>query len=85
MKNFQLLTTLSSIVSSKSPDLNPLFHCWNPLKSNISPEECTTYDLLKKKKEGVEQISLDIINHLIDSMPKRLEEVIKQKGDATKH
>ncbi|CAL6074161.1 Leucine-rich_repeat domain superfamily [Hexamita inflata] len=24
-------------------------------------------------------------NHLIDSMPKRLEEVIKQKGDATKH
>ncbi|CAL6030194.1 Hypothetical_protein [Hexamita inflata] len=58
----------------------------NALNSGISPEECTTYDLLNEEvKRALEQISLDIINHLIDSMPKRLEEVIKQKGDATKH
>ncbi|CAL6000806.1 DDE_superfamily endonuclease domain-containing protein [Hexamita inflata] len=69
-----------------SPDLNPLFHCWNPLKSNIFPEGCTTYGLFKEEvKRAWEQIPQDIINHLIDSMPKRLEEVIKQKGDATKY
>ncbi|CAL6078340.1 Hypothetical_protein [Hexamita inflata] len=62
------------------------FNVVSKLKSNISPEECTTYDLLNEEvKRALEQISLDIINHLIDSMPKRLEEVIKQKGDATKH
>ncbi|CAL6080330.1 DDE_superfamily endonuclease domain-containing protein [Hexamita inflata] len=87
MKNFYTANNIELYrFPVMSPDLNPLFHCWNPLKSNISPEECTTYDLLNEEvKRALEQISLDIINHLIDSMPKRLEEVIKQKGDATKH
>ncbi|CAL6043699.1 DDE_superfamily endonuclease domain containing protein [Hexamita inflata] len=87
MKNFYTANNIELYrFPVMSPDLNPLFHCWNPLKSNIFPEECTTYDLLNEEvKRALEQISLDIINHLIDSMPKRLEEVIKQKGDATKH
>ncbi|CAL5970620.1 DDE_superfamily endonuclease domain-containing protein [Hexamita inflata] len=87
MKNFYTANNIELYrFPVMSPDLSPLFHCWNPLKSNIFPEGCTTYDLFKEEvKRALEQISLDIINHLIDSMPKRLEEVIKQKGDATKH
>ncbi|CAL6078480.1 DDE_superfamily endonuclease domain containing protein [Hexamita inflata] len=87
MKNFYTANNIELYrFPVMSPDLNPLFHCWNQLKSNIFPEGCTTYDLFKEEvKRAWEQIPQDIINHLIDSMPKRLEEVLKQIGDATKY
>ncbi|CAL6023866.1 DDE_superfamily endonuclease domain-containing protein [Hexamita inflata] len=69
-----------------SPNLNHIKHYWNLLKANIFPEGCTSWnEFVDQVKRAWHDIPHEIINNLIDSMPRRLEAVIMQNGDATKY
>ena len=69
-----------------SPDLNPIENLWSIIKSRLRKMGCTT---ITKLIEAImqlwyhdEQIKENCEN-LIDSMPKRVQEVINNKGGQT--
>ncbi|CAG5035473.1 unnamed protein product [Parnassius apollo] len=72
-----------------SPDLNPIENVWTALKKEIAKEKVIT-----NKQELIEKIIKAWFNtpelktiskNCIDSMPRRLQEVIAQKGGFTKY
>lgn len=71
---------------SQSADLNPIENIWSTLDSDVSPE-------LRKNKESFfrnlsivwNQISPALLKNLVESMPRRLQAVIKAKGGNTKY
>ena len=71
---------------SQSPDLNPIENLWSILDENLKDRkpqnEAELFDVLKK---GWENISLDQLQYLADSMPRRIAAVIKAKGFATNY
>ena len=69
---------------SQSPDLNPIENLWEALKRKVSGHNVRNKgQFLEILKEAWESISPEIIETLIESMPRRLREVIKNKGYAT--
>ena len=65
-----------------SPDLNPIENLWSLMKRKIRETEPTTMNALKKTIEEVwfNKIYRDYVQNLYNSMPGRLQEVIKAKG-----
>jgi transposase InsO family protein len=78
-----------------SPDLNPIEHIWKLLKSNIrkmfphlehlKSGKVDKEELERCIKAAWDAITLDEINNLIDSLPRRIEAVIRAKGWYTKY
>ena len=69
---------------SQSLDLNPIENLWEALKRKVSGHNVRNKgQFLEILKETWESISPEIIKTLIGSMPRRLREVIKNKGYAT--
>ena len=69
---------------AQSPDLNPIENLWFQIKSElkISEERLGSMKVLGEVIEDVwNYISIEKVNKLIDSMPRRIKEVIKAKGD----
>ena len=68
---------------ASSPDLNPIEHLWAHLKMQLAKYDTPPKGILELW-ERVEQewnkISPDVCKNLIDSMPRRIEAVIKSKG-----
>lgn len=66
-----------------SPDLNPIENLWAICKKRISKEDCTTKIAMINAVIKIwfhdEEVK-NICKKLIESMPKRCEEVIKNKG-----
>ena len=74
-----------------SPDLNPIEHLWSILKTELYKRYPDTM-YLRGSKNAVKdelrnrlntiwwEIDEEVLNHLVDSMPKRVEAVIKAKG-----
>lgn len=70
----------------QSPDLNPIEHLWDVLERRIRTHNITSKATLKAAlQEEWSKIGEADTAKLVFSMPKRLEEVIKQKGFATKY
>lgn len=68
----------------QSPDLNPIEHVWKHLKNQISC--CRSLNELKIKiEEAWEKLDPEICYNLIESMPRRIQAVIKAKGGCTKY
>jgi transposase len=79
-----------------SPDLNPIEHLWSILKTELYRRYPDTM-YLRGSKNAVRdklrsrlnkiwwEIGGEVLNHLIDSMPKRVEAVIKAKGWYTEY
>jgi transposase len=68
---------------SNSPDLNPIENLWHVLRSNIRKRKVqakTKAALIVALQEEWRKLDLNIVNTLINSMPKRLQAVIKAKG-----
>ena len=71
-----------------SPDLNPIENIWRHIKHRISKE----YDHITSLK-AMKQVVINIWNefddhkwdHLIESMPERIQAVIKAKGGSTRY
>ena len=71
---------------SQSPDLNPIENLWSILddrvKGRVPQNEEELYEVLKS---GWEALPKELLTKLADSMPKRIEAVLKANGYATKH
>ena len=70
-----------------SPDLNPIENLWYVVKNKVSEKHPTSLSALQLaiKEVWVKEISSDYCCKLIESMPHRLQEVIKNKGGHTKY
>lgn len=71
---------------SQSPDINPIEHLWDELEHRMKPyspkNKEELWRILKHEWDG---IGRDVTSKLVDSMPKRLEEVLKNKGGPTRY
>ena len=69
-----------------SPDLNPIENAWNIMKHELEKSRPASISELKEalKKYWV-QMNLTYFENLATSMPKRLEMVLKVKGNMTKY
>ena len=71
---------------SQSPDLNPIEHLWTSLGKKIGNRAFTKKEDLKKAVvKSWSNIDYNQIKCLVESMPKRLLNVIKAKGGLTKY
>ena len=70
-----------------SPDLNPIENLRTNLKNKVSERQPTIAKMLEQaiKEVWVRDISPAYCRNLVESMPRRLEAVIKAKGDPTKN
>ena len=70
-----------------SPDLNPIENCWVVLKKKIAKLNPSSYhDLVEKiKLTWATEISKDYCKTLVESMPSRIQAVLKAKGGHTKY
>lgn len=70
----------------QSPDLNVIEHLWNILDINIRKHKFSNIRGLKDSlQEEWQKIDPNLTKKLVQSMPKRLQEVIKNKGYPTKY
>ncbi|CAH2083903.1 unnamed protein product [Euphydryas editha] len=72
-----------------SPDLNPMENVWGILARKIYDQEKPQINNISQLKQRLQscwsEISPKLLNELIDSLPDRLIEVIKNKGKWTKY
>jgi len=73
---------------AQSPDLNPLEHLWGHLKRSLVEHEHPPKrmkELWRRIEEEWNKIPAEVCQKLIESMPRRIEVVIKAKGGYTKY
>ncbi len=71
-----------------SPDLNPIEHLWDHVKRQLNqyPEPATSiHDLWDRLCKEWFNIPRSVVKSLIESMPRRIQEVKKAKGGYTKY
>lgn len=70
-----------------SPDLNPIENLWTVLKDKVSEKQPGSAMELEKaiKEVWVRDLSAEYCRSLVESMPRRLEAVIKARGGPTKY
>ena len=73
---------------AQSADLNPIEHLWHHLKKRLGEHENPSNGILQlweRVQEEWNKISASTCQNLIESMPRRVEAVIKAKGGYTKY
>ncbi len=73
---------------SQSPDLNPIEHLWNHVKKKLGEYEeppSGIHELWDRFQEEWEGIEPSVCQNLIESMPRRIEAVLRAKGGYTKY
>ena len=73
---------------AQSPDLNPIEHLWTHLKKKLAEYEEAPkgiQELWGRAEEEWNKIDEEICQNLIESMPRRIEAVVKAKGGYTKY
>ena len=70
-----------------SLDLNPIENSWTNMKNKVSEKQSLSgAELVKAIKEvWVKEVSKEYCQSLIESMPRRIKAVIKNRGGHTKH
>ena len=72
----------------QSPDLNPIEHLWGHLKRRLSayPEPPKgILELWERAQKEWEEIGKEVCQNLIESMPNRIQAVLKAKGGYIKY
>ena len=80
---FQLLQWLA-----QSPDLNPIEHLWTHIKRRIEEDKeppNSVHKLWDRIQEEWDKVEPDVCQNLIESMPRRLNAVLKANGGYTKY
>ena len=69
-----------------SLDLNLIENCWHKMKKKMSEKKTLNLKILQEKLQEVwcQKMSTEYFKNLSDSMPKRLQMVIRNKGTMTK-
>jgi hypothetical protein len=71
---------------SLSPDLNPIENLWSCIERKLAGKRFDTRDeLWEEVNKEWKAIPLDTLINLVDSMPRRMLEVIKAKGGPTRY
>ena len=73
---------------AKSPDLNLTEHLWSCLKRRLAEHEKSPngiHELWERVPVEWERIPVEECQELIESMPRRVQEVLKAKGGYTKY
>ena len=71
---------------ANSPHLNPIENLWGIVKKKLHKHQPNTSEQLKDAiKTCWNEVTLHECQQLIHSMPRRIEAVIKARGDATKY
>jgi transposase len=73
---------------AQSPDINPIEHLWHHLKRRLAEYEVPPKGILElwdRVEEEWNKIEPEVCQNLIESMPRRVEAVIKAKGGYTKY
>ena len=73
---------------AQSPDLNPIEHLWHHLKSQLQQYETPpkgVHELWERVEKEWNEISPEVCQTLIESMPRRIKAVIKANGGHTKY
>ena len=73
---------------AQSPDLSPIEHLWTHVKNKLKEYETPpkgVWDLWERAAEKWGEIPPEVCQNLIESVPRRLEAVIKAKGGNTKY
>ena len=69
-----------------SPDLNPIENAWKLIKARVKEAKPTSLPHLQKVIEDVwYDMDIHYFRCLVESMPRRMQDVIKAKGDMTKY
>jgi transposase len=70
---------------AQSPDLNPIENVWLILKRNIQDfyQPKNVPEMPQAIQQAWEDLPTSILDHLIESMPRRMQEVIKESGGST--
>ena len=69
-----------------SPDLNPIESVWGEMKRRLAAQRVSSLSDLKAKLNEIWlSLSDEYIARLVDSMPRRLETVLQQRGGYTKY
>ena len=72
-----------------SPDLNPIENCWDWMKKQLRNEQNIT--TIAELEEAITRLwtvrmaDSDYLRSLVESMPRRLAEVIERGGNPTKY
>lgn len=73
---------------SKSPDINPIENVWGILVRDIY-SDCRQYETVSQLKTAIEiawdRLSIETLRNLINSMPKRMNLLIKSSGKPIKY
>ena len=70
------------------PDLNPIEHLWNHLKRKLGEHEEPPRGMIELWERTAKEwnaIPKEVVQNLIESMPRRVEAVIEAKGGYTKY
>jgi hypothetical protein len=73
---------------AQSPDLNPIEHLWEHLKRQLRKYDNPprgAHELWDRLVDEWNEIAPEVCQNLIESMPRRIEAVIKANGDHTKY
>ena len=71
---------------AQSPDLNPIENLWSELDRRLKDRKTNTKeDLFRVIEEGWNNLPKEYLKTLVESMPRRIEACIKNKGFATKY
>ena len=71
---------------AQSPDLNPIEHLWAHLKRRVANSKDPPKGMLElwdRVEEEWDKIGVDVCQKLIESMPERIEALLKAKGGYT--
>ena len=70
----------------QSPDLNPIENIWGIMKNRADLSKVSSQqDLFNKVKKIWDELTLNEIQNLITSVPRRINSVIQAKGNNTKY
>jgi transposase len=72
----------------QSPDLNPIEHLWDELERRLRKRQSmpkTKQELFSALKEEWFKIEPDVLAKLVDSMPRRVQAVLKSRGMPTRY
>ena len=73
---------------AQSPDLNPIEHLWEHLKCQLQHYESPpkgVHELWERVEKEWNKISPEVCQNLIESIPRRIQAVIKANGGHTKY
>ena len=74
--------------SAQSPDLNPIDYFWEDIKRRLGEYEMPPSGMLElweRVESEWDKIPAEVCQNLIESMPKKIEAVLKVKGGDTKY